>query len=85
MLLTFSSLDLHHEIEVLKASLNESRQTVANLKNELKLHSEGNEAVEQRYQDQLDSHQEKYDRLVTIFKQTRKERLSQWKSFDGDL
>ena len=62
--ISHSSLDLHHDIEVLKASLKESRQTVASLKNEVKLLADSKDEIEKQHHEKLDDQQQKYERCV---------------------
>ena len=62
--ISHSSLDLHHDIEVLKASLKESRQTVASLKNEVKLLADSKDEIEKQHHEELDDQQQKYERCV---------------------
>ncbi|KAF6034524.1 hypothetical protein EB796_007177 [Bugula neritina] len=59
-----NSLDLHHDIEVLNASLKESRLTISNLKKELKVSQEMLEEAEMRHQKETTKYNDRYDILL---------------------
>ena len=62
----YFSLDLHHDIEVLKASLKEARLAAASSKNEAKQSQEDLDDVKREHQLELDKMAERYERLVCI-------------------
>lgn len=60
----YCSLDLHHDIEVLKASLKESRLSVASMKTDAKQAQEALEDSKAQHQQELLEMTERYERLV---------------------